>query len=378
MLIFYFLLFVLLSLILLHILIRLYIPFWSKQPVFHVYDVPYYFFSPMILSEYVPNIDDKYVNMKNVVVKYGNEENKSLQDDMTKLLRQHYLRDKKLNYLPENKNIVPYLELNDVIILYYYYADSIIGTITLRPIDCILDGNTIYLQYVDYLCVHKDHRKKGIAQQLIGTLYYYQRHNTYYKVSLFKNEGKQRGIIPFVMYESYRIKLKRISNLKLHPEYKFTKVTDKNIYKLYRVMTQIKSQFLYYISVNLTNLLLLITTGNIEMYYLTHKDVILALYYVRNSQCYNQHNKIVKEIYCSYKASECSKEYFQNGFQILLHMFQEESNECIIENVGHTIHLVDWFKSSGYIITSEMYLVGFYLYNYLHSTVDSKRLFINI
>ena len=103
MLIFYFLLFVLLSLVLLHILIRLYIPFWSKQPVFHVYDVPYYFFSPMILSEYVPNIDDKYVNMKNVVVKYGNEENKSLQDDMTKLLRQHYLRDKKLNYLPENR-----------------------------------------------------------------------------------------------------------------------------------------------------------------------------------------------------------------------------------------------------------------------------------
>ena len=143
-------------------------------------------------------------------------------------------------------------------------------------------------------------------------------------------------------------------------------------------MTQIKSQFLYYISVNLTNLLLLITTGNIEMYYLTHKDVILALYYVRNSQCYNEDNKIVKEIYCSYKASECSKEYFQNGFQILLHMFQEESNECILENVGHTIHLVHWLKSSGYIITSEMYLVGFYLYNYLHSTVDSKQLFINI
>ena len=62
MLIGYFILFVLLSLILLHILIRLYIPFWSKQPVFHVYDVPYYFFSPMILSEYVPNIDDKYEN----------------------------------------------------------------------------------------------------------------------------------------------------------------------------------------------------------------------------------------------------------------------------------------------------------------------------
>ncbi len=378
MLIVYFLLGIVILFIVVYLLIRLYIPFWSKQPVFHVYDVPYYFFSPMILSESIPKIDDKYVNMKNIIVKYGNEENKPIQDVMTTLLREHYLRDKTLNYLPENNNIVPYLELNDVIILYYYYADTIIGTITLRPIDCILDGNTLYLQYVDFLCVDKGHRKKGIAQQLIGTLYYYQRHNSYYKVSLFKNEGKQRAIIPFAMYETYRIKLKKISNLKLHPEYTFTKVTDKNFYKLYEVFTQIKSDFRYYISVNLTNLLLLITTDNIEMYYLSHKDTILALYYVRNSQCYNEDNKIVKEIYCSYKTAECSKEYFQNGFQILLHKLQADSNECIIENVGHTIELVDWLKSSGYILKSNMYLVGFYLYNYLHSTVDSKELFINI
>ncbi len=378
MLIVYYLLGIVLLFIVVHLLIRLYLPFWSKQPVFHVYDVPYYFFSPMILSESLPNLDGKYVNMKNIIVKYGNEENKPHQDAMTTLLREHYLRDKRLNYLPENKNIEPYLELNDVIILYYYYADTIIGTITLRPIDCILDGNTLYLQYVDYLCVHKDHRKKGIAQQLIGTLYYYQRHNSYYKVSLFKNEGKQRAIIPFALYESYRITLKKVPHLKLHPEYTFTKVTDKTMYKLYELFSQIKSDFRYYISVNLTNLLLLITTGNIEMYYLSHKDTILALYYVRNSQCYNEDKKIVKEIYCSYKAPGCSNEYFQNGFQILLYKLHEQSSECIIENVGHTIKLVDWLKVSGYILKSDMYLVGFYLYNYLHNTVESKELFINI
>jgi GNAT superfamily N-acetyltransferase len=316
--------------------------------------------------------------MKNIVVKYGNEEKKSMQDRLTMLLKDNYLRDKRLNYLPESNNIIPYLELNDVIILYYYYADTIIGTITLRPVECILGGNTVYLQYVDYLCVHKEHRKKGIAQQLIGTLYYYQRHNSYYKVSLFKNEGKQRAIIPFAKYETYRIKLAVIPNLKLHPEYTFTKVTDKNIYKLYEIFSQIKADFLYYISVNLTNLLLLITTGNIELYYLSHKDVILSLYYVRNSHCYNEDNKIVKEIYCSYKAQKCSKEYFQNGFQLLLHKLQEQSYESIIENVGHTIWLVDWLKSSGYIITIDMYLVGYYLYNYLHKTVDSTHLFINL
>ena len=114
------------------------------------------------------------------------------------------------------------------------------------------------------------------------------------------------------------------------------------------------------------------------MYYLSYKDVILSLYYVRHSQCYNEDNKIVKEIYCSYRTPECSKDYFENGFQLLLYKLQEESNECIIERVGHTIGLVEWLKSSGSIIQSDMYLVGFYLYNYLHNTVDSKQLFINL
>ena len=166
--------------------------------------------------------------------------------------------------------------------------------------------------------------------------------------------------------------------LTLHPNYKLLKVTDKNIHNLFSTLNNIKSDFKHYISINITNLLLLITTGNIELYCLSYKDSILSLYYVRNSQCYNEDNKVVKEIYSSYKTSECSKEYFQNGFQILLHKLQADSNECIIENVGHTIELVDWLKSSGYILKLNMYLVGFYLYNYLHSTVESKELFINI
>ena len=365
-------------LIVLYILIRLCLPFWSRQPVFHIYNIWYYFVSPRIISEQLPRLDDKYVNTKNIRVAYGNDNNQPYVDEMVSLIRNHYLRSKDLNYLPEKTHIVPYLELKDVIILHYYYADKIIGTITLRPIDCILNGTTLPLQYVDYLCVHNNHRKKGIAQQLIRTLYYYQRHKTYYKISLFKNEGKQRAIMPLTIYDSYRLIIKKIPMLTLHPNYKLLKITDKNIHNLFSTLNNIKSDFKHYISINITNLLLLITTGNIELYCLSYKDTILSLYYVRNSRCYNKDNNIVKEIYATYKTSNLSIEDFQNGFQLLLAKMYKESPECIIENIGHSKWLIEWLYNKGYIEKLTKYIVGYYLYNYVYKTINSEELFINL
>jgi len=364
--------------IVMYIVIRLSLPFWSKQPVFHVYDIWNYFISPRVISEELPIIDDKYVNIKNIRVAYGKDANESYVDEMVALISNNYLRTKDLNYLPEKTHIVPYLELNDVIILHYYYADRIIGTITLRPVDCILNGTTIPLQYVDYLCVHNNHRKKGVAQQLIRTLYYYQRHKTYYKISLFKNEGKQRAIMPLTIYESYRLIIKKVPMLTLHPNYKLLKVTDKNIHKMFATINNIKLDFKHYISISITNLLLLITTCNIELYCLSYKDTILSLYYVRNSRCYNKENKIVKEIYATYKPSTVSIEQFQNGFQVLLGRMYKESPECIIENIGHTKWLMEWLYKKGYIEKVTKYVVGYYLYNYVYKTINSEELFINL
>lgn len=369
---------IIIVLVVLFIIIRLSLPFWSRQPVFHVYDVWKYWMSPRVLSNELPRLDDKYVNSKNIKVVYGNDNNESYVDEMVKLIKNNYLRGKDLNYLPNKRHIVPYLDVNGVIILHYYYADRIIGTITLRPVDCILNGSMLSLHYVDYLCVHNNHRKKGIAQQLIRTLYYYQRHKTSYKIALFKNEGKQRAIIPLTIYESYRLIIKKMPVLKLHPEYKLLKVTDKTIHKVYDVLNNIKLAFKYFVSISIANLSLLITTGNIELHCLSYKDSIISLYFVRNSQCYNNDGKIVKEIYATYKTSGLPLEYFQNGFHVLLHRLYKESPECIIENIGHTKWLMDWLYKNRYIEKLNKYLVGFYLYNYLHKTINPKDLFINL
>ena len=93
---------------------------------------------------------------------------------------------------------------------------------------------------------------------------------------------------------------------------------------------------------------------------------------------YNMENKLVKEVYTTYKTKQCIVSNFQIGFMLLLHTLQDDSLECIVENVGHTKRLIEWLKKSAYINKMDRYVVGYYLYNYLHKTVKSEDLFINI
>ena len=46
-------------------------------------------------------------------------------------------------------------------------TQKIVSAMTTRPLNAILNGNEVSVDYVDFLCVHKSHRKKGLAQKII-------------------------------------------------------------------------------------------------------------------------------------------------------------------------------------------------------------------
>ena len=54
------------------------------------------------------------------------------------------------------------------------------------------------------------------------------------------------------------------------------------------------------------------------------------------------------------------------------------SPECIIENIGHSKWLLDWLTAKRFILSVKKYVVGYYLYNYIHKTIKSEDLFINL
>ena len=76
--------------------------FWSKQPVFHYYNLWYWLFPPGIINKDVPKMNE-YVNIVNVKTRDILE----LCDDecinIVEFIANHYLRTKTTLYVPQKK-----------------------------------------------------------------------------------------------------------------------------------------------------------------------------------------------------------------------------------------------------------------------------------
>lgn len=210
------------------IYVRLKYRFWALQPVFHFYDIYYWFFNVGIIRHELPE-KNRYTNMKQIVTKkYKNIDEIKLKECIL-LIQLNYFRNKENTYSPKRENIVSYFEGQENAFISYYsepellmdnrtnkviHETKIIGVISSRPLHVIINivGNpiTFDVNYVDYLCVHKNHRNKNIAPQLIQTHEYNQSHmNKKICVSLFKREEELTGIVPLTVYETYCFDMKK-------------------------------------------------------------------------------------------------------------------------------------------------------------------------
>ena len=212
-------LYIILFIIIIPILIMGYIKlryrFWSKQPVFHYYNVLYWVRPPGIIHHDIPE-SNEYVNIINVKT----QDTASLSEtDTTRIVNfigNNYLRTKSTSYLPENKHVMTYfLNSNNKSYISIYKRPTLLyenekyiteqkhvveneyfGMISARPLHVTLKSKPMFTTYyVDNLCVHHGHRKKGIAQKLIQTIYYdIRRKNANINTCLFKREGEMTAI----------------------------------------------------------------------------------------------------------------------------------------------------------------------------------------
>jgi hypothetical protein len=201
--------------------IKLAFPFWAIQPVFHFYDIHYFFYSPQVIMTKLPE-KNKFVNLNNIVTKQFSELTKYEITDFTLFICMHYLQNKENKYQPKNENIVPYFSGHNskTFVSRYFKTEllldrktqrtiqqsKLIGIITSRPIHIRINNSSKNITkfdayYVDYLCIDKSHRKSNKATQLIQTLEYLQRHtNKNISVSLFKREEELTAITTLILY----------------------------------------------------------------------------------------------------------------------------------------------------------------------------------
>ena len=151
--------------------------FWSKQPVFHYYDLLYWLNPSGIIND-EPPLTNKFCNFKNI---NNFEHSKLTQLDkqyIINFLRTNYLRNKYANYLPTENSFNSYFENNvfnsyvsiyseDKILINYSNQNQIntkeiISVITGRPLYVTLNKISFPVYYVDNLCVHPLYRNKNI------------------------------------------------------------------------------------------------------------------------------------------------------------------------------------------------------------------------
>lgn len=312
--------------IFIYIIFRYMYGFWIKQPVFHAYDISYYFYPNKIINPELPE-KNRFTNFKHVQTYVMDEMTEHLWASFVDFIQLNFLKNKNNEYYPKLDNILPYFK-NSSKSMFSFYTESLvsdksttISVMTSRPVNSILSGFQIPLYYVDYLCVKKSHRKKGIAEQMIQTHHYNQRRlNKDVKVSLFKREGELTGIVPLTCYDCYGYivdKFMSMTNYKVNDKYSVVEVGKTNIQVLMDYMKDPDNtkRFDVIIYDNYSSLLETMSTKNIYIYFVICRETqkVMSLYGFKRS-CVTIDRKDLLTCYFSVKSPTTTSDLFYYCF----------------------------------------------------------------
>lgn len=395
----YILISIIFCVILFFMYVRLKYKFWALQPVFHFYDIYYWFVNVGIIRKELPE-KNMYVNLKKIRTKSFEEIDELTKKQIITLIRLNYFTNNDNKYDPKKENVVPYFIGHNADTFWSYFLEpellidnktgktieenKIIGVITSRPLHVKINSkrsdSEFDVYYVDYLCVHKNWRKKNIAPQLIQTHEYNQSHkNKKISVSLFKREEELTGIIPLTVYKTYCFNMTNWRPPK-QLEAKYTLLTgDKqNMYYFYNFLAQIKNHWDIMIYPEISNIIELVTTNNLFIKMLLFNGNIISVYIFRKTCSFIEKDKEIISCIASIKGSILTN-LFIDGFKMSL--WSIKGNDACkfvkylsIENIGDNACIINNISIKTYpTVVSPM---AYFFYNFAYSPFKSEKCLI--
>jgi GNAT superfamily N-acetyltransferase len=338
---------------------------------------------------------NKYTNFKNIDTNVYTDLSKHKITKFVNFIRRHYLKNKENEYLPKKENIIPYfVGHNTKSFVTFYYDDQllydlkkgtaisdkqIVSVMTSRPVHITILNNDAKFDayYVDYLCVDKLHRKKGIAPQMIQTHEYNQRHlNKNICISLFKREEELTGIVPLCVYSTYGFSVTKWTKPpNLHPIYKWIEINEQNYHFLHDFIKANSSQFDILIMSEVANIIELIKTKNIFICTLFLENEIIAAYFYRKTCVFIEKGLEVLTCIASIKG-KVDTDIFIQGFKISFWKIAAENNFgfAALEDISDNDMIIQNIKKkTAPLIVSP---TAYFFYNFIYSTFNAKRVFI--
>lgn len=387
-------------LIVLYLSLTLYIKltykFWAYQPVFHFYNIFYWFKSPDVIDKNYPLVN-KYCNFKNIKTFNFNDLTALDLQYIVNFLRLNFLRSKQANYLPtlesfstnflnNNPSYISIYSDNKILFdssnNYNFDFREILGVMTGKPLNVKLNTNknikkVFPVYYIDYLCVHKNYRKEGLAPEIIQTHEWYQRHNSNIKVSLFKREGKLTGIVPLTSYNTYAYKKIKISRL-IDPDLNVVLITPQTAHILLDFIKIMNNKFYCIITPNISNFLDMIKNKILYIYVLRNNNDIIATYFFKNTHTvYKMNNKEINAIECIGSISNCPYDnIFYNGFTICYYYLCKnlKSKLLLIENISDNKLLINSLNNTNEYFAESP--TAYFFYNYVHPSIISDKILV--
>ena len=378
-----------------YIYIKIKYGFWVSQPVYHIYDIGYIFYPPGIINDFLPE-KNKYTNFSNINTTIFSELTSLQKQRFINLIRTNYLQNKDNIFLPKTDKIIPYLSShNDKAFVTFYNEDyfmldikngktisekKIVGVITSRPIYIFINNNdkdsNFRAYYVDYLCVDKSYRKKGIAPQLIQTHHYNQRHlNKNIYISLFKREEELTGIVPLCFYHTYGFPVTTWTKpINMPAPYNLLEINEQNFHFLFGFIKENMCKFAIVINSEVSNLIELIKTKNIFIYVVMADDNIICAYFFRKS-CV-QIEKGLEVLSCFASICNTDENIFIQGFKISFWKISAENNFgfSAIEDISDNNIIISNIKEKTKpIIVSP---TAYFFYNFAYPTFKSNMVLI--
>lgn len=383
----YFIYLLILILIILYLIFKYKYKFWILQPVFHYYDFTYYFSKSQIINYSLPEIN-KYVDFFHIRF-YTIDDNldKNLLHKSLFLIQNNYYRKDQNIYLPQIKNFYPYfLGHNSYSFLSIYYSSKMyknhkqiiehqypVGVMTSRPLEFITKTNKLMVYYVDYLCIEKNFRKKGIAPKIIQTHEYAQRHkNTNIHVSLFKREGELTGIVPLCVYKTNCYYLANLYQEKtISPSIQIIEVDKQNFNYLIDFIKDV-TQFECKILSHYSNILHLIDSKNIKIYISLQNNEIESAFFYRKTCCFYKHKEIVS-LFASIKSNSISNSTFLTYFNKTIKLLTKNFYYLAIEELSDNVLITKYFQNEDVLSSSP---TAYFFYNYIYPTTKASNVLI--
>lgn len=390
--------------IILYTYLRIKMPFWRTQPVFHIYNLNYWL-NPPGRIDYAPPAVNAFVNLSNnqllqidlsnnTCISNASISNANISNaKISQFIRDYYMIHESSLYKPSEEDILAYLQCTNQPSFFNVYQETplafgspereMLGVISARVLNVTLHSKkkrvAFPVYYIDNLCVNPGYRKKGIAPEMIQTLYYrISRANPKVNAYLFKREGQLNALVPQVCYDTVAFTMTRYR----HPETILTaamQLQEIGISQLNILMAFFKEQlpkFDCIILPDVSSVLNLLKLGKIKIYGILFKGELMAVYIFRILELYYGEKKAT-ECITILSADEKNTDLLVTGF-LMSWLKLATATTCeivLIEGTAHSNPVIKALDAHPRIDQYFKTSTAFFFYNYIaYSTPSAKTL----